>query len=224
MFGCQRLAETSMMRPSCQDPGGSGRLQVGLRPPHSPGDRKPGQGLMRRYHLYRIDEHAEAITHIHYRSIDGRPRPGIKHQPHWIRLASNGERVNFERWLLLGDGGTHLQHVGSKPHHVVLTQMIGVVFHEGHPTIQASAHHLHRAHQCSSLPVSLSTKAIVLRHQSLDRETRELCEAVQILEVGGEAFEIALFEKMPQPGLNAGAITQGLVLTAIAEQRWRYVI
>src|SRR2546429_5903981 len=80
MFGCQRLAETSMMRPSCQDPGGSRRLQVGLRPPHSPGDRKPGQGLMRRYHLYCIDEHAEAITHIHYRSIDGRPRPGIKHQ------------------------------------------------------------------------------------------------------------------------------------------------
>src|SRR5437879_3217169 len=79
MFGCQRLAETSMMRPSCQDPGGSGRLQVGLRPPYGPGDRKPGQGLMRRYHLYCIDEHAEAITHILYCGIDGRARHGINH-------------------------------------------------------------------------------------------------------------------------------------------------
>ena len=115
--------------------------------------------------------------------------------------------MNFQRWLLLGDGGAYLQHVGPKPHHVVVAQMIGVVFHEGHPTLQPGTHHLHRPHQGRRLPVALSTKPIVLRHQALDRETGELCEAVQILKVGGEGFEIALFEEMPQADLNAGPLT-----------------
>src|SRR2546428_12076452 len=80
--------------------------------------------------------------------------------------------------------------------------MIGIVFHERRSTMQASAHHLHRPHQGRRLPVSLTPKPIVLRHQALDRETGELCEAVQILKVGGEGFEIALCEEMPQADLN----------------------
>src|SRR5690349_7614992 len=102
--------------------------------------------------------------------------------------------------------------------------MIGVVFHEGRPARQASCHYLHRSYQGWRLPVSLAAKTIVIGHQALDRETGQLCESVQILEVGAEGFEMALLQEMPQAGLNAGPLTQGLILATSSAQRWHYLV
>src|SRR5437763_8712405 len=102
--------------------------------------------------------------------------------------------------------------------------MISVVFHEGGSTDQARTHHLHCPHQGRRLPVALSTKPIVLRHQALDRETRQLCQAVQVLEGGGEGFEMALFQEMPQTSLNTRPLTQGLILAASTAQGWSHLI
>ena len=132
--------------------------------------------------------------------------------------------MDLDARLALRDRRADFEHVRAEHHRTPALEVVGVVLHEAGAAGQAVGHQLHRAHQCSSLPVSLCAKAKVIHHQSLDRETRELCEAVQILEVGGEAFEIALFEKMPQPCLNAGPLTQGLILAASTAQRWRHLV
>src|ERR1700674_4272759 len=90
-------------------------------------------------------------------------------------------------------------------------QMVGVVLHKGGAPWQVGGHRFHRPNQGTGFPIALSAKAVAFRHQTLDRQPRQLLEPVQNLEVRGKALEIARLEKSAKAYLNSCAVTKRIV-------------
>ena len=165
-----------------------------------------------------VHHQAEAIAKIDQAGVERRPRRRVEHQAHWVFLAADAERMDFERRRSLGDARTDLQHMRAQHLPAAGGQVIGVVLHKGRAARQALGHHLHRPHQRGGLPVAFAGKAIAIGHQPLRREAGQLLEPVQILERVGERLEAALFEKGAQPKLDPRAIEQRLVALAALAQ------
>jgi hypothetical protein len=93
-------------------------------------------------------------------------------------------------------------------------EVVGVVLHEGGAAGEAGAHDLHGAQEGGGLPVALGAEAVAVGHEALAGETGELAEAVEVLEGGGEALELALLEEGAHAELVAGGIAEGVVAGA----------
>ena len=90
--------------------------------------------------------------------------------------------------------------------------MIGIVLHKGGAAFKTRGHNLQGTDEGSGFPVTLSAEAEAIGHQSLDRQTGELYEAVQVFEGRGEGLEAAFFEERPHTGLDSGRFTNGIGL------------
>src|SRR5437763_12816138 len=164
--------------------------------------------MRRRNCIDSIDDHAEAITHVDYRSIDSGTAAGIKDQTHRISLSSNAQRMNLKRWPFVSNRRTNLQHMRAQ-HHAPVSEIVGVVLHERRSTFESGAHHFHRAHQRCCLPVALSTEAVSVCHQALHGYSWQLREPMQVFKGIREGFEVAVLKEMAESQFNFRGLSQG---------------
>ncbi len=135
---------------------------------------------------------------------------GVEDQADGIGLAADRERMDLELWPAGRDRLADLEHVRAEDHVTCAIEVVGVVLHERHAAGQTGAHDLHRPNHGGRLPVALGAEAVPVAHQSLDGQTRQLGQAVQILERRREGAEAAVGQEASQPELDPGAIAQGL--------------
>ena len=198
------------MRAAGQNPGGAGRLEIGLAFPHRAGHRQFRQGWV----VDRIDfvhEQAEAIAQINEARIERRACRRVEHQAHRIFLAADAKRMDLQRRLARRDRRADLQHVRAEHQMAAGSQVVGVVLHERRAARQPLAHDLHRAHQRGGFPVALAGEAVAIGHQPLRREAGQLPQPVQIFERGREALEAAVRQEGAHAQFEPRAIEQRLV-------------
>src|SRR5690606_7246422 len=122
---------------------------------------------------------------------------------------------DLERGTLGRERRADLKHVRPEDLLRAGRELVGVVLHEGGPTGQAVAHDLGRADEDGRLPVTLGAEAVPVCHESLDRETRELAQTAEVLEVRRERREAALGEEAAQGELLPRAVAQRLPALAV---------
>ncbi|CAB4917609.1 unannotated protein [freshwater metagenome] len=119
--------------------------------------------------------------------------------------------MNFQCRTRRRDGRAHLQHVCTEDLLLTGDEVVGVVLHEGRTALQSLGHHLHAAQQHRRLPVALAAEAVTVGHQSLHRQSRQLTQPAEVLEVGGERLEPAVGEELPHSRFDACAVAEGVV-------------
>src|SRR6185437_4770927 len=130
VFGGERLAEACVVRAASVNPCGGGDFQIGAADPDGAGDGQLGQGFVWRDDVHFIDDHAEAIAHVHQGGVDRGAGGGGENQAHGIGLAANRKGMNFEGGLARGNRGADFEHVGAE-NLGLAGEIVGVVLHEG---------------------------------------------------------------------------------------------
>ena len=160
------------------------------------------------------------------------PRSEIPHTTAGPGSAVNRRRTGSSRspmpsgWIssdgcVGGDARADLEHVRAEDLLLARDQVVGVVLHERRPAGQPGRHHLGRPQQHRGLPVALAAEAVAVGHQPLHRQARELAQAAEVLEVGGERPEATLGQEGAQPELDPRAVAQRLVPVAARQQLGR---
>ncbi len=148
----------------------------------------------------------------------------VEDQADGISLAANRKRQDFQLGLVRGNRFANLKHVRAEDFVTAGAEMVGVIFHEADAALQPGAHHLHRADEGGGLPVTFRAEAVAVAHQTLDSQTGQLRQSVQIFKGGGEGFEVASFEEVAHPNFDARAITQGGMFVAAGLQGRRDLV
>ena len=116
----------------------------------------------------------------------------------------------FDPGPSLGHAGADLQHMRAQRILSARLQMIGVVLHKSGSAVFVFAHGFHDRQQRRHFPIALAAETVALRHQILSRQTRQLLQAVQILE-GIRKGPAALTAQHPLDGdFLPGLIGNGL--------------
>jgi len=118
--------------------------------------------------------------------------------------------VHFEPGLSVGDRGADLEHVSTEDFAALGVEIIGVIFHEGGAAFEADCHDFHRTHEGCGFPVTFSAEAVAIGHEPLNRQTRQLQQAVQVFKGRGKGLEAAFFEEVPHTGFNAGSFAEAV--------------
>ena len=113
-----------------------------------------------------------------------------------------------QRGLPGRDRRADLEHVGAEDLLLAGRQMVGVVLHERGPTRLVPAHRLDGGQQDRGLPVALAAESVAIGHQSLHRDTGQLAQAAEVLEIGGEGAEVAGLQELAQPQLDPRGVAQ----------------
>src|SRR6202034_3215641 len=199
------------MRATSVYPRGCRNLEIGFGCPDRSRNRELGQRMLRLDHIHLIDDQPKPVSQVDHRSIHRLSGGSGKDEADRICFAADGERMNFSGWFFVCDRGAHLEHVS--PQYLSTTlQVIGVIFHKGSSALETVAHDLHRSHKSCCFPVALRAKAVAGFHQTLNSDSRELRQPVQIFKRVGEGMRIGFLEKMPQADLNSGSLEQRLTL------------
>ncbi len=210
LLDVHRLGEDGVVGRARQDPGFGAGLQIRQGFPQGAGHREFRHGLWQVHHLQLIDHQTEAVAHVDEAGVDRLAGWRRKQQAGRIGLLANPQVLGVQHGFAGGDGGADLQHVGPQHQVVARLQVVGVVLHEGGAPRQASPHHLEGAQQGRRLPVPFRPEAEALLHQALTGETRQLVQAIEILEGGGEGAEAAVGEELLHPQLLARRLIQGV--------------
>src|ERR1700728_4394098 len=208
------------MRATSVYPRGCRNLQIGFGGPDRSRNRELGQSMLRLDHIHLIDDQPKPVSHIDHRSIHRLSGGSGKYEADRFGFAADRERVNFSRWFFVCDRRAHLEHVSPQYLSTPL-QVIGVILHKGSSTFETVAHDLHRSHQSCGFPVALRAKAVAGFHQTLNSDSGELCQPVQIFKRIGEGMRISFLEKMPQANLNSGSLEQRMTLATPLAERLR---
>ncbi len=147
-----------------------------------------------------------------------RTRVGVEHEPHRILAVADPEWVDLTARLLRADRRADLEHVGAEDQRIAWAKVIGVVLHERGAAGTSGRHGFHDPEQRGGFPVALGPEAVAVGHQPLWGDSGELLERAEVLEVGGERLEFAVFEEVAEPGLDARGVDQRRVARAIAAE------
>ncbi len=128
---------------------------------------------------------------------------------------ADAEEVNLQAGLLLCDIGADFQHVALKDGCVVTIEVKRVVLKEGSTAFKALTHEPCCTIEASALPVTLSTEAVAVVHQTLRSETWNLIEAMtgllninitEVIEVRCEALGTISLQHGTDRKLSLGCI------------------
>ncbi|MNM98970.1 hypothetical protein D3C81_1115180 [compost metagenome] len=228
-----RLGEHRVVGGTRQDPGLGAGLKARQGLPQGARHRQFRHGLWQVHHLQLIDHQPEAIAHVDEAGVDRLAGWCSEQQTGRVGLLADPQMLGIQNGFVGGDGGAHLQHVGSQYQVVARLQVVGVVLHEGGATRKACPHHLDGAQQGRGLPVPFGPEAEALLHQALAGQPRQLVQAVEILEGGGEGAKTAVGEEFLHPQLLARRLVercaqrptclhrlgQGIALFVLGQQR-----
>src|ERR1700737_4242936 len=106
--------------------------------------------MLRTHDVHLVDDQPEAVPDVNHGGIHTLSRSGSEYQPNRIFFPPNGERMNFRRRCILCNRRTHLQHVGAE-YPAAICEVIGVVLHEGCPTLETMTHKFKSPHQGGAL-------------------------------------------------------------------------
>ena len=165
------------MRATGGNPSGCSDFKIRLGNPYRPRDGQFRERLFRSDHVYLVYHQTKTVAHIDQRSVDRVSCAGCEHQTHGVFFSANRQGMNFERWLVGGNGWADLKHMRAQ-HLSAVSEVIGVIFHERSATVQTVAHDFHGPHQSSGLPIALGAEAVAVAHEALHSDTGKLLQAV----------------------------------------------
>lgn len=209
LLDIHRLGEHRVVGGPGQDPGLGAGLQVRHGLPQGARHRQFRHGLWQVDYFQLIDHQPEAVAQIDQAGVDRLAGGGREQQAGRVGLLAYAQMLGIQHGFIGGDGGAHLQHMGSQHQVVARLQVVGVVLHEGGAARKTGPHHLEGAQQGGRLPVPFRAKAEALLHQALTGEPRQLVQAMEILEGGGEGAKAAVGEEFLHPQLLARRFIKG---------------